>query len=586
LPQAQQTFPFYTPRDRGKLYALRNILAAIRDELRTQAPVAEEVVHFAVQGLPHILRENTPFDIVSADPTNPTRISPYPFEIHDLVAGADRPDVFPTVADLISRLNVQELAASLQHRELIGIDESQVDSPLPHSALCFLRSVAFRIFHQPGYPPDEQAGPIVSEMRMRLSEDESFESENKLIGYIRNNYVAYVSGLTALASQRNPYVVLHGPLVRAIGGFSNIVFNYETARELFNINLSEAGEFDLPSGNAKAPVAGDAATTCNLPLVPHDAVNGDKNLKQFNEFCLKVCGRRCAQRKVYQIEAVPPDQATVTQKMVKERSYPGFCLYFWMLRSLLDLSRLSGGVVASVVEDVSAATEMTRLVLPSLLGVPRARNAVSGELAKALKAIQVTLPTQPYQRPDLYRRTNTLIEKLTLSDSNIFSYVLSEGQYTAPVQAYRYQTQNSFVTALADTWLGIPDAFQPILDVLFPNAPQANNHPGYRVLMSYLRTTPLREPVRVEYFDIPSLTTHRKLMGSIYLLSLPYQEYGIPVLLYYADKMARMPVNLIRTIIEREYMDLVLQNRFSDPVSILRVLGRLSRGYFQREGLR
>jgi hypothetical protein len=52
----QSTLPFYTPRDRGKLYALRNILAAIRDELRTQAPVAEEVVRFAVQDLPQILR--------------------------------------------------------------------------------------------------------------------------------------------------------------------------------------------------------------------------------------------------------------------------------------------------------------------------------------------------------------------------------------------------------------------------------------------------------------------------------------------------------------------------------------------------
>ena len=104
--------------------------------------------------------------------------------------------------------------------------------------------------------------------------------------------------------------------------------------------------------------------------------------------------------------------------------------------------------------------------------------------------------------------------------------------------------------------------------------------------MTYLRTTPLREPVRVEYFDLPSVATHRKLIGSIYLLSLPYQEYGIPVILYYADKLARTPVNIIRTIIEREYMDLVLENRFSDPVPILRVLGRLTRGYFQREGLR
>jgi len=77
------------------------------------------------------------------------------------------------------------------------------------------------------------------------------------------------------------------------------------------------------------------------------------------------------------------------------------------------------------------------------------------------------------------------------------------------------------------------------------------------VLMSYMRTTPLREPIRVEYFDLPG-QQHKQMMGSIYLLSLPYQEYGIPILLYYADKLARTPTKLIRTIIEREYMDLVL----------------------------
>jgi hypothetical protein len=264
----QPTLPFYTPRDRGKLYALRNILAAIRDELRTQAPVAEEVVKFAVQDLPHILRQHTPFDVLSPDPTNPTRISPYPFEVHDLVHGDRGPDVFATVADLVRRLDVPDLAELLQNRELIGIDESLVDSPLPHSALSFRRSVAFRMYRIPDCQPDEQVGPIVSEMRMRLSEDESFESKNKLISYIRNSFVAYVSGLTALAFDRNPYMVLHGPLVRAIGGFSRIVFDYETARELFNVNLAEAGEFEMPSRKAKAPVTGDAATLHNLPLVP------------------------------------------------------------------------------------------------------------------------------------------------------------------------------------------------------------------------------------------------------------------------------------------------------------------------------
>ena len=585
MVQVQPTLPFYTPRDRGKLYALRNILAAIRDELRTQAPVAQEVVEFIVQDLPCLLRQNMPLDLVSAHPTNPTRISPYPFEVFDLVPDKPRPDVFPTVADLARRLNIPDLSSLLQQRELIGIDESQVDSPLPHSALTFLKSVAFRMYHVPGQPPDEQAGPIVSEMRMRLSEDESFESENKLVGYIRNNFVAYVSGLTALAFGRNPYIVLHGPLVRAIGGFSGIIFDYATARELFNINLAEAGEFEVPTGKEKAVVAGDAATRNNLPLVSQDAVDGDKNLRKFNEFRLKSCGRRCAQRTVFPAKAVPPARDTVNQAMIKDRSYPGFCLYFWMLRSLLDFCRLSGTVVVSAVEDVSAATEMTRLVLPSLLAVPQVRTSVSAALAKALKAIGVALPTQVHQRPDLYRQAKTTIDRLTLSDSNIFSYVLNEGEYTAPVQAYRYQTQNAFVEALADSWLGIPDNFQLVLNALFPSTPPMTGHPGYRVLMSYMRTTPLREPIRVEYFDLTSQHKHKQVMGSVYLLSLPYQEYGIPVLLYYADKLARTPTKLIRTIIEREYMDLVLQNRFSDPVSILRVLGCLTRGYFQREGL-
>ncbi len=589
---AQASLPFYTPRDRGKLYALRNILVSIREELRTQAPVAHEVVNFLVQELPHLLRQHTPLNLQSAQ-VNPTLISPYPFQIFDLVPKVQdqpRPDVFLSVADLARRLDIPDLSSLLQNRELIGIDESQVDSPLPHSALTFLKSVAFRMYQQPGHPTDEQAGPIVSEMRMKLSEDESFENENKLIGYIRNSFVAYVSSLTALAYERKPYVVLHGPLVRAIGGFSNIIFNHKTARELFNINVDKAGEFSVPEGKGKPVVQGDGSTLYNLPLVSQDSVDGDKNLWQFNEFCLKSCGRQCARlrevgRPVYPKEAEPPAQANVSAKMVKERSYPGFCLYFWALRSLLDLCRLSGTVVASVVEDVSAATEMTRIVLPSLLAETPVRNAVSAGLAKAMKAIKVSLPTQPHQRGELYQQTKTLIDSLTLSDSNIFSYVLNEGEYTAPVQAYRYQTETTFFEKLAERGQGVQDKFKTILDALFPTE-KTTSHPGYRVLMTYLRTTPLREPIRVEYFDLTDQFEHRKVIGSVYLLSLPYQEYGIPVLLYYADKLARTPTKLIQTIIEREYMELVLKQSFSKPVSILQVLGQLTRGYFQREGLK
>ena len=381
--------------------------------------------------------------------------------------------------------------------------------------------------------------------------------------------------------------MLHGPIVRAIGGFSGLTFDYQTARELFNIDLSDAGEFELPQQDMEAVVNGDDFTKHNLPLSPKDAINGDKNLRKFNEFCLKNCGRQCATRRVYPDKAVPPDKPGVTPPMIRNRDYPGFCLYFWMLRSLLDLARLSQITVASVIEDISAATETTRFVLPSLLAVSNARQQIEHSALKpALDAIHVNYPSQEDRRSDLYRQAKRTIDNLRLSDSNIFSYVLAEGQYTTPIQAYRYRTQNTFAAALGDASLGVRDEFENILQALFPEvAHSPTSHPGYRILMSYVRTTPLREPIRVEYFALPHLS-FQYVIGPLYLLSLPYQEYGIPVILYYADKLARTPTRLVRTIIEREYLELVLENRFSDPVSIMRVLGRLTRGYFQREGLR
>jgi len=359
----------------------------------------------------------------------------------------------------------------------------------------------------------------------------------------------------------------------------------QTAHDLLHIDLADAGEFELPQGANSPVLNGDTATAQNLSFVPNDVVDGDKNLRKFNEFCLRSCGRRCATARAFPDRAVPPDRSSVNKAMIQQRDYPGFCLYFWVLRSLLDLSRLSESMVTSVVEDVSAATEMTRLMFPSLLGIPQARNQVTASLQVALKATDINYPSQDFQRRSLYQQARQTIERLRLSDSTIFSYVLSEGQYTAPIQAYRYRTQNTFQRVLGDNWLGIRDEFETILEALFPDRAPSATHPGYRVTMTYLRTTPLREPIRVEYFDLPHLS-HHEVVGSIYLLSLPYQEYGIPVILYDADKLARTPTRLVRTVIEREYLDLVLQNRFSDPVSVMRILGRLSRGYFQREGLR
>ncbi|GCE50550.1 NurA domain-containing protein [Thermosporothrix hazakensis] len=589
----QLAFPWLYTKDRGRLNALRNIISAVTDEFRQKGSVATGIVRFTTEQLPGIiLRQKAPFEIISADQMS--KLSPYPFQIHDFVSTPDRPDVFESAATLFQVIDAPTLAAPLKDAEVIGIDESKVDIPFPHSSLAFLKSVAFRMYTGPDGTPDESVGPIVSKVRMQPQDDARFDLENQLLGYIRNNFVAYITSLSSLAVGRRPFVVLHGPLLRAIGSFSEISFPYEVARDLFHMNLGEAGEYELPDNYSHSIYKGDKFTEQNMSFIPEEAINGDKNLERFNNFCLNYCQRRCAECRAFKNmqKAVPPSQKKVTKKMMREREYPGFCLYFWMLRSLFDLARLSGTTIASVVETTSASTEMARIVLPSLLSLPKVYQEIQqSALMPVLQTLGISNLKSPQQSREFYRQVRDMIEKLHLVDANIFSYVLTEGQFTAPVQIYRYQTKNTFGKALGYDSLGILNDFEVILDTLFPSRPYqlpkvAEEHPGYVALMSYLRTTPLREPVRVEYFHLPHLADPRKVLGPLYLLSIPYQEYGMPIILYYVDKLARTPTQIARTIIERAYLEMIFENHLSDPVSVQTVLGHFARGYLQREGLR
>src|SRR6266702_1169117 len=100
----QMSLPLYNPQDRGRLNALQNILLAVSDELRQQAPVIGGIIDFTVNDLPRILRQNTQLDILSATAPNPIRVSPYPFDILDLVQMPNRPQVFQYIGSLFENL--------------------------------------------------------------------------------------------------------------------------------------------------------------------------------------------------------------------------------------------------------------------------------------------------------------------------------------------------------------------------------------------------------------------------------------------------------------------------------------------------
>jgi hypothetical protein len=565
----QMQLPF-APDDKGRRNALQNILLSIQDELRRQAPVAGEIVSFSVEFMPALIA-NAAIELLSADNQSPVSVSPYDFEVHDLLR--DRPanqTVFRSVDQLVEHLDIDAIAAFFENTELIGVDESKVDSPLTHSAATFLKSAAFR-------------------SQLEIEPREDAELRYQLIGYIRNNYVAYVSALTSLAFARKPVVVLHGPLVRAIGSFSRIVFDFEEAEKLFNLGEQDTADFQVPP-NRQPQYQNDAFSERNMSNVPSETVSGSSNLRQFHRFCIHDCGRKCNSiPALSKSSPTIPDSANKDEPTaLQKRRYPGFCLYFWMLRSLFDLVRLSPSVVSSAVEDVSSATEMTRIILPSILTQPAHRTSIASSLKHTLRTLNINITSNINSRQDSFRKARELIKKLKLTDSGLMTHLLIEGQYTSPVQIYRYRSQRIHGELFADNSLGVEDEFEDILGVLFPESPRpikGLSHPGYRIMMTYVRTTPIREPVRFEYFHLPNKYEHAALIAPMYALSIPYQEYGLPIILYYADKIARTPTDLIRRIIDYEYLDLILSKRYSDPVKIMEILGHLSRGYFQREGL-
>lgn len=194
---SQLNLPWSNPRDRGRLNALRNIIATVSDDLRKQAPTASSIVFFATDQLPGILRQNTPLQLLNADSSQPDSISPYSFEIFDFVT--QRPansETFSTLSELLAKIPLSQLAAPLQNIELIGIDESKVDTPLPQSTFTFLKSIAFRMYKLSDGSIDEAVGPMLSKLYMQLGDDESFESKNQLLSYIRNNFVAYIGSMS------------------------------------------------------------------------------------------------------------------------------------------------------------------------------------------------------------------------------------------------------------------------------------------------------------------------------------------------------------------------------------------------------
>ncbi|AVB75946.1 DNA double-strand break repair nuclease NurA [Methanococcus maripaludis] len=546
-------------KDPGKHKALVNHYLLISNELNDNKELLETLLNFNMNELPKAILSSTPLQLknLKGGP-----LSDFPLEIKSCLKNNR---VFTTQKELIKNLDLDKVTNLLKSEkiELIGIDESKVEIPRAGCLFAYLKSVAFRISLD-NEKQIESIGPMVNKFRVTIKdeEDAEFEKESQLIGYLRNMFVAWVAIKNSLENGYKPIVFLHGPLVRAIGGFTDIVFEKDTLIDLFtiseDIDVNENSDFSI-SGKE---------------IIKEFHENESKNWHKIYSKTIKRLNDPDYSGKDLWKQALPVDITEEDEplKSFEEREYyPGISIYFWMLGKLYDVCKENKVPLTATVESISRSTEFLQYVLPTLLDkTPDILPEDIMEFEKGYDKI-IKIRNDDGRKENFYRKTYGLLKNLNITDSVVTSYLLNESEYTTPIRTCRYQPRSMYLNALGHRELGIKDNYSPILEHYF----KASN----KIFFSYLKTTPLREPIRVEFFNI--YDNYDEIIGLNYLFSLMYPDYGIPVMIFYADKIARTHKNYLQIILDSISYDMLVKGEF-DIEKFLRFGNHFTRNFFER----
>jgi hypothetical protein len=120
--------------------------------------------------------------------------------------------------------------------------------------------------------------------------------------------------------------------------------------------------------------------------------------------------------------------------------------------------------------------------------------------------------------------------------------------YTNPVPIRRYFSVLDNQNVIGDAQLAqrISSTSDSVQNLALQNMlEQTLKFPDYKVLMSYVRTSELKAPIRVEFFETGNW---QNIVPFVYAVSQPYSSFGLPIFLYFADKIARVPKSVISTV--------------------------------------
>ena len=452
--------------------------------------------------------------------------------------------------------------SKMEGKWVISVDESIIDQE------SFIRNVAYRHSLAFGYkipedqnPPDESV--LAVSQFIRLQDDADFNSKMQFIPYLLNLYTTYYAAKILQGLEQPIFaVILHGPLIRMIAPFLKLIFPRDVIEGVVTADT------DPPIDKIADEFKEKIKTIANGDLI--DFITGEENYKKSVDLFLDLFESREEKRRV-------------KEKINEEGQIPGICFYFSLLKKLSDLANDMDFHLIGCVERADSA-EYTDLYMQYQIesfGQESSKQKILDELFK-------TVDVSDFK---------TLIRKLGWDDEMIKSFSLrfgehsSASEFTLPVPIRRYfpteKNEEIFnVTFGSTSYYHIPAqerVLNDIIQTLFP-------FKHYRMLMSYVRTSELKAPIRVEFLEPVNEDDWHQVLASIYVFSRPYSSYGLPIFLYYADKMARTPKKIIASVTDRYLVEQVkrtLHNTNLEPANLsqvwLNATKKLRRDFYGRE---
>ncbi len=423
---------------------------------------------------------------------------------------------FPIGISQFSISKIGNIIDEIKGKWIVAIDESMIDDETLSGNISYRHSAAFGMrIDEAGGEPKERMLALSSVVK--IQEEEHFRDKMMFISYLMNLFTAYYTAkfLTSIGEKVHS-IIIHGPLIRQLGPFLKLVFQRDVLHKVFSLGKHEN---ILPEIKALA----EGALLQEI-LDSEDYAN-----------CLE-------QLRGGEIIQSDDDSSTIS----------GVALYLCLLKRLYELSKSKNFYMIGCVE-TARSSEYSDIYFRYQVERYFDENE---DKRQAFEELMRGFGIQP--QADLKPCFLQLREKAGWDDERLsfFSIKYDAAQqhirYTNPVPIRRYFSVSDNQNVIGDAQLArrtsspsgrALDRTQNL--ALHNMLQQTLKFPNYKVLMSYVRTSELKAPIRVEFFETGKW---QNIMPFVYAVSQPYSSFGLPIFLYFADKIARVPKSVISTV--------------------------------------